>query len=170
MQAKLHRPLPTISPGESLLKAEHFEIAYATTDLDRAKALFAHRFGITEWAPLGGPLPQGGEISILLGWAGGVMYELLTASGPGSDIYVGRLPADRFAVQHHHFGYLIRDAEEWAALEAEIARQGWPAPVNHTIPGFMRQIFVEVPELGHLLEYLWPEPAGLAFFDSVPSN
>lgn len=170
MRAKLKRPAMAVRPGKSLLKAEHFEVAYATTDIERAKAIFADRFGITQFAPLGGSLPEGGEIQILLGWAGGVMYELLTASGPGSAVYVEKLPTDRFAIQHHHLGHLIHDAEEWAALEAEVARKGWVVRVNQTIEGFMRQMFVEVPELGHLLEYLWPEPAGVAFFDAVPGN
>jgi extradiol dioxygenase family protein len=170
MFAKLRRPELSARPGDGLLMSEHFEIAYATNDLDRAKAVFADRFGITHFAPLGGALPEGGEIRILLGWAGGVMYELLTASGPGSAVYVEKLPTDRFAIQHHHLGYLIHNAEEWAALATEIARRGWTVRVDTNIEGFMRQIFVEVPELGHLLEYLWPEPAGVAFFDTIPSN
>ncbi len=170
MSGKLKRPTITLCMGESLLKAEHFEIAYATNDLERAKAVFVDRFNITEFASLGGKLPEGGDIQILLGWAGGVMYELLTASGAGSAVYVEKLPTDRFAMQHHHFGYLIHNAEEWGALEAEIARRDWKIRVNANIPGFMRQMFVEVPELGHLFEYLWPEPAGTAFFEAVPSN
>jgi hypothetical protein len=170
MLAKLTRPTMTVRPGESLLKAEHFEIAYATNDLDRARAIFADRFGITQFAPLGGALPEGGEIQILLGWAGGVMYELLTACGPGSAVYIETLPTDRFAIRHHHLGFLIHDADEWAALDDEIARRDWTVRVRTNIDGFMRQIFVEAPEFGHLLEYLWPEPAGVAFFDSVPSN
>jgi hypothetical protein len=170
MHARLTRPAVTVRPGESLFKAEHFEIAYVTNDLARAKAVFVDRFGITEFVPLGGALPEGGEIQILLAWAGGVMIELLAASGPGSAVYVEKLPTDRFAIQHHHLGYLIHDSEEWAALRAEIARRDWKVRVDANIEGFMRQIFVEVPELGHLLEYLWPEPAGLAFFDSVPAS
>jgi hypothetical protein len=170
MFAILQRPQAAARLGESVLTAEHFEIAYATNDLDRARAVFADRLGITQFAPLGGALPEGGEIEILLGWAGGVMYELLSASGPGSAVYMERLPTDRFAVQHHHLGYLIHDAVEWAGLEAEIARRGWTIRVDANIEGFMRQKFVEVPELGHLLEYLWPEPAGLAFLDTVPGN
>jgi hypothetical protein len=170
MSVRLTRPAPMFAPGRGLLRSDHFEIAYATNDLPRAKAIFAERYGITRFTPLEGPLPQGGHIQIELAWAGGVMYELLTASGPGSEVYVEKLPAHGFAIQHHHFGYLVHDADEWQALEQEIERAGWTLRVNANIEGFMRQIFVEAPELGHLLEYLWPEPAGLAFFDSVPSN
>jgi extradiol dioxygenase family protein len=170
MPARLTRPAPSFAPGRGLLRNDHFEVAYATNDIDRALEVFRDRFGIAEFRRLEGALPQGGHIRIELAWAGGVMYELLTASGAGSDVYVERLPTDRFAIQHHHLGYLIHDAEEWRALEDEIARAGWTVRVNANVEGFMRQIFVEAPEIGHLLEYLWPEPAGVDFFDSVPGN
>lgn len=154
-----------------LLHGRHFQIAYATNDIERAKALFADRFGITRFAPLQGPLPEGGEIHIELAWCGGVMYELLTASGTGSAVYVERLPPDRFAIQHHHLGFLVRDEAEWDNLRATIARGEWTMRVDHNIDGFMRQVFVEAPELGHLCEYLWPEPAGMDFFfETVPNN
>jgi len=98
------------------------------------------------------------------------MYELLTASGPGSELYIGRLPADEFAIRHHHLGFLIHTGDEWNALLTEIARKGWHMPSRSSNPGFMQSCFVEVPELGHYFEYLFPEPAGLAFLESVPGN
>jgi hypothetical protein len=170
MNARLTRPGPRFAPGNGLLLSDHFEVAYATNDIDRALDIFAARYGIAEWRRLEGDLPEGGRIRIELAWCGGVIYELLTASGPGSEPYVERLPADRFAIHHHHLGFLIHDAAEWDALREEIARSGWTVRADTDIAGFMRQIFVEAPELGHLLEYLWPEPAGMAFFDSVPGN
>jgi extradiol dioxygenase family protein len=154
-----------------LLCGEHLQIAYATNDLARAKALFADRYGITRFAQLGGPLPEGSAIEVEFAWCGGVMYELLTASGAGSQVYMERPPASGFAIVQHHYGYLVRDADEWAALRRTIDQGGWTKRIDQDIPGFMRQVFIEAPELGHLLEFLWPEPAGMAFlFDTVPNN
>ena len=155
-------------PGAGLLLAEHFQMAYATNDIDRAYDIFRARYGIREFRDLGGPLPNGGEIRVKLAWVGTMMYELLTASGPGSALYIGALPTDRFAIRHHHLGYLIHDDQQWDGLMAEVARGGWSMPHLKDNPGFLKSCFVEAPELGHYLEFICPEPAGLAFFESVP--
>lgn len=167
----LTRPPSGLSAGAGLLRAEHFQMAYATTDIEAAKQLFAERLGIGAFTPIGGPTPAGGEIRVELAWVGTIMYELMTASGPGSEIVMGRLPREAgFAIRHHHLGYLVRDEAEWAALEAEVARAGWTMPHKSVNPGFMTSCFVDVPALGHYLEYIMPEPAGLDFFQTVARN
>jgi hypothetical protein len=166
----MKRPALSSNPRDGVLRTEHFQMAYATNDIARARQLFEERYGIREFRRLEGPLRQGGSIHIELAWVGTIMYELLTAVGPGSSIYVDKLPTTQFAIRHHHLGYLIHDETEWNALFTEVARQGLNMPhVSHT-EGFMRSCFVEAPELGHYFEYLFPEPAGLAFFESVPSS
>lgn len=98
------------------------------------------------------------------------MYELLTAEGPGSEIFMVRLPREDFAIRHHHLGFLIHDEHEWHALHTGIRSTGRTLLSQSSTPGFMQSCFVDAPELGHYLEYLFPEPAGLAFFESVPGN
>jgi len=164
------RPGSAFDPAAGVLRAEQFQIAYATNDMARARAIFQQRYGIESFCGLEGALPAGGHIHVELAWVGGTMYELLTADGPGSALYVGNLPADEFAIRHHHLGFLIRDEAEWNALHAEIARKNLTLLSQSRTAGFMRSCFVEVPELGHYFEYLFPEPAGLAFFESVPGN
>ena len=164
------RPDAVFDPTAGLLRIEHFQMAYATNDIDRACDLFRERFGIREFRRLEGPLPAGGQIRVELAWVGTIMYELLTASGPGSDLYVGRLLGDGFAMRHHHLGFLIHDDTQWQALLEKIASDGWTMPSKSHNPGFMQSCFVDVPELGHYFEYIFPEPAGLAFFESVPGN
>ena len=166
----MNRPDATFDPAEGLLRTEQFQMAYATNDIERARTLFGERYGIRAFRRLEGQLPAGGHIHVELAWVGGTMYELLTASGPGSELYIGRLPTDEFAIRHHHLGFLIHTGDEWNALLTEIARKGWHMPSRSSNPGFMQSCFVEVPELGHYFEYLFPEPAGLAFLESVPGN
>lgn len=170
MAELLRRPSATFNTGEGLLRAEHFQMAYATNDIDRACDHFRERFGVREFRRLEGVLPSGGTIRVELAWVGTIMYELLAASGPGSDLYVGRLPRDGFAIRHHHLGFLIQNEEQWNALMMEIERGNWAMPSKSSNPGFMQSCFVDVPELGHYFEYLFPEPAGLAFFEGVPGN
>ena len=160
-----------IDPAKGLLHARHFQIAYATNDLDKAKALFTRRYGIARYTPLGGPLASGGEIAVALAWVGGVMIELLCATGPGTDIYRHGCPENEgFQLWHHHLGYLVESDGPWDALMAMAAREGHAIPhISHNA-GFMKSCFIEAPELGHLLEYICPEPSGSAFFNAVERN
>ena len=167
----LQRPGSGFDPANGLLRAEHFQMAWATNDLEQAKALLAERLGIKAFTPIGGPTPAGGQISVELAWVGTMMYELITATGPGSDLIMGHLPrGEGFAMKHHHLGYLVASPEQWQALEAETTRSGWAMVHKSVNPGFMTSCFIDVPELGHYLEYIMPEPAGVDFFQNVARN
>jgi hypothetical protein len=124
MQEFVRRPRATFTPGSGLLRNDHFQVAYATNDIERACEMLSNQFGIREFRRLEGPTPAGGHIRVELAWVGGTMYELITASGPGSAIYVSRLPSDSFAIRHHHLGFLIHDEAQWDALESDAARIG----------------------------------------------
>ena len=167
MREFVKRPRANFSPGSGLLCNDHFQVAYATNDMDRACDIFSNQFGIKEFCRLQGPLAAGGHIRVEVG---GTMYELLTASGAGSDIYVGRLPSDSFAIKHHHLGFLIHDEAQWDALESDAARTGRTLLAKSNNAGFLQSCFVEAPELGHYFEYIFPEPAGINFFENVPGN
>ena len=167
----LGRPKSNPDSAGSLLSAEHFQVAYATNDIDRACALFRKRYGARRFARLEGPTAAGGHIRVELAWIGGVMVELMTSSGEGSAIYVDRLPqGPGFALKLHHLGYLIDGEPQWEALMATVATDGHRLAHLSNSAGFMRSCFVDAPELGHYLEYIWPEPAGRAFLESVPGN
>ena len=156
--------------ASGLLRAEHFQMAYVTNDLDRACALFGDRLGIRAWASLGGALADGGEIQARFAWVGTLMYEIICASGPGSDIYIARLPQSAgFKLQHHHLGFLIHNRQQWNDVLANAAQHGWAVPHRGVNP-LVEVCFVDVPELGHYLEYLYATPVGLEFFASVPRS
>jgi len=161
------------SDGETasgLLRAEHFQMAYVTNDLDRACALFGQQLGIRAWASLGGPMPDGGEIQARFAWVGTLMYEIICASGPGSEIFMDRLPkTGGFALKHHHLGFLIQNQRQWDGVLANAAQHGWAVPHKGVNP-LVEVCFVDVPDLGHYLEYLYATPAGLTFFASVPRS
>lgn len=159
---------PALSAG--LLSGDHFQLAYATTNIERSIAEFSDSLGITEFRRLEGPLDAGGHIHVELAWVGDIMFELLTASGPGSEIYMGQLPSQGFAIRQHHLGYLLYEQQQWDALEAAAARADRPLLADRDNPGFLRSCFVDAPELGHYLEYILPAPAGREFFENVPRN
>jgi hypothetical protein len=159
-----------LDPGLGVLHAEQFQIAYTTTDMARAQDVFARRYGVHAFRTLKGALPEGGRIHVELAWVGPVMYELLTADGPGSDVYRRGLPDDGFAIRHHHLGYFVHDREQWDALMLAVEDGGWHMPNRRNNPGFLESCFVDAPELGHYLEYVFPEEAGRQFFEDVPHN
>ncbi len=88
----LPRTATGFDPAKGLLHAEHFQMAYATNDIEAAKRLFGERLGVREWRQLAGQMPSGGHIHVELAWVGSIMYELITATGKGSALYMDRLP------------------------------------------------------------------------------
>ena len=122
-------------------------------------------------ARLAGTMPAGGHIHVELAWVGTIMYELLTATGEGAHIYIHRLPSgDGFRLRHHHLGYLIDSEAQWDALMESAQKGGHGMPHLSRNAGFMTSCFIDAPMLGHYLEFIWPEEAGRAFFESVPGN
>lgn len=170
MKPLVKRPPVRLDPGKGLFRNEHFQVAYATNDIERACVLFSDRYGIREYRRLEGQLPEGGHIRIELAWVGGTMYELLCASGPGSERFTSVLPPGGFAIRHHHLGYLIDSQAAWEALEQEIARVGWKVASKSDNKGFLKACIIEVPDMGHYLEFIYPEAAGIAFFEGVPGT
>lgn len=164
----LERPVPVCDPAKGLLNAEHFQLAYATNDIARAEEVFRKRFGVTEFRPTEGENGEGGRISVRAVWIGGVMYEIICGQGPGMDVYTDVAPPGEFVLRHHHFGYLIPDEAAWSALHEEIARGGWRIRHESHTPGYVKAMFVEAPELGHLLEFVLPAPALLERFAATP--
>lgn len=172
MSGLVKRPSVTLGPGSGLFRNDHFQLAYATNDIERACQLFSERFGIKAYKRLEGPLKAGGHIRIELAWAGGVMYELVHAHGPGSDCFTSLLPkgAEELVIRPHHLGYFVHSAAEWEALEREIQERGLRVAHVTDVPGFLKAYIVDTLELGHYLEYIFPEPGGISFFESVPSS
>jgi hypothetical protein len=164
------RPPAAVSPGNGLFRNDHVQVAYATNDIERACGVFQKRYGIKQYRRLEGPLQAGGRIRVELAWAGGILYELVAADGPGSACFTRGLPAAGFAIRHHHLGYFVNGADEWQALKHEIEREGWTVAHASSNPGFLSACIVEAPELGHYLEYIYPEAEGIAFFAGVPSS
>ena len=170
MPYMLSRPAASFDPGSGLLLAEQFQMAYTTTDIDQACDLLGARLGIREFRRLEGQLAEGGYIRAEFAWVGTLMYEVIQASGPGSDIYMSRLPqTDGFHLKHHHLGFLIHDRAQFDGGIAQAKRNGWPVPYVNSNP-LVDVCFIDIPELGHYLEYLLPTPVGMDFFENVPRS
>jgi hypothetical protein len=165
----LHRPVAVFDPGKSLLHNDHFQIAYVTNDINRAVAVFRHRFGVTAFRENDNELPNGAKVGVRSVWIGSMMYEICCGSGPGMDLYTDSAPPDTdFILKFHHFGYLVPDEAAWGALEREIERRSWLVRTRSDTPGFFRGCYVEAPELGHFLEYVLLGPGLLERMNATP--
>jgi catechol 2,3-dioxygenase-like lactoylglutathione lyase family enzyme len=164
------RPEAKFAPGAGLYRNDLFQIAYVTNDIERALKMFGERYGVKEWRRMAGPLAAGGRIRVEFGWAGGVLFEVTQADGPGSELYRLPLPENEFAIRFHHLGFIVPTEAAWQALLEEIATTGVKVCNETNVPGFLQARIVEAPELGHHIEYIYPQGGGIAFFQGVPSN
>lgn len=170
MSDVLGRPPIKFAAGDGLFRNDLFQVAYTTNDIERAMQVFADRYGVKEWRRMEGDLKEGGHIRVEFGWAGGSLFEVTQADGAGSELYRRNLPDGEFAIRFHHFGYFIPTAEAWAALLKEIETGGVKVLNETNVPGFLQARIVEAPDLGHWIEYIFPEAGGVAFFQGAPSN
>jgi extradiol dioxygenase family protein len=170
MSDVLDRPAVKFGPGAGLYRNDLFQIAYVTNDIERAMQVFAERYGVKEWRRMEGALKEGGHIRVEFGWAGGSLFEVTQADGAGSELYRQGLPADEFAVRFHHLGFFIPTEAAWNALLKEIADGGVKVLNETNVPGFLQARIVEAPDLGHWIEYIYPEAGGVAYFQGCPSN
>ena len=168
MTASLHSPPP--DPRRSAaLGCEQFQIAYVTNDSDRACDLFKSELGASGFTRLEGPNAYGGYIRADFAWAGGVLYEIIHATGPGTEVFATHMPGgEEFRMVHHHFGYLVPDPCRRDAILAKAREMGWSV-AGETSNALVSAFFIRVPGLDHYLEYLLPTPAGFDFFNSVCS-
>ena len=167
MPYKLNRPAADFDADTGLLVLEQFQMAYVTNDIAQAGELFRQRLGIREFTRLEGEMPGGGYIRADFAWVGTLMYEIIQAEGPGSEIFSDHLPAsDTFNLKHHHLGFLIQNQAQWEGVQANAQRNNLKIAATSSNP-LVDVCFVEVPECGHYLEYLFATEAGMQFFDNV---
>ncbi|MBU6268274.1 MAG: VOC family protein [Sphingomonadales bacterium] len=168
MPQLLERVPGPVDPASGLLRAEHFQMAYVTTDPEQACDLLTRQLGIREFVPLGGPTPEGGTMDARFAWVGTLMYEVIHATGPGSGVFMDRLNgAEGFAIRHHHLGFLVHERAHFDGAIAVAKTNGWDVPWTSSNP-LVDACFVQVPGFAHFLEYLLPTDMGMAFFNSVP--
>lgn len=170
MAGLLKRPEAPIAFRTGPMLKDHFQVAYVTNDLDRATGVFNERFGISQYSYIDGETPEGGTIRVAFAWVGGTMYEIIDCKEPVPGFYTARLPAGDFAIRMHHLGYLLHDLASWDAVEREIAERGTPVAFRTRNPGFIDAVYIDAPELGHYLEYIYPQAGGVQFFEAIPVN
>lgn len=149
-----------------------FQLGYATSDLDQAMTALRESHGIDKFKVMRDAGTKEMNTHIALAYVGDLMIELIEPCGGNDGFYRDLLPADEFAIRHHHMGYHVEDEAQWQGLQATIAKHNFTKVVSGDVPGLLRFAYIDNrKQIGHYLEYILTTPAGsAAFFGDVPRN
>jgi hypothetical protein len=144
----------------------HYQNAYVTHDIDRARDMMSERYGLADWINFEMELPvrtPAGERSLAVkvgcAWAGSLQIELIEPVSGAIEPYLPYLPADKGdATPRFHHISLRRD--DYDAMQAEIARLGLPFVCEGGIPDLLYTYLDGRDTFGHYVEYVWASPAG----------
>ena len=150
-----------------------YQIAYLTTDIDRAIDVFQSMRGI----PLENlgivdlPLDDGGhvEIRMAMGFLRDVMFELIEPLSGSTRVFSESLPANGFGIAFHHLAYKVASPEHLEALRTRLTQAGHPIAASGGQVERARFIYADFrSELGHFVEYLYLSPERERFQNSLP--
>ena len=159
------RPQPNRDGG--LLAPEFCQTAYVTNDIEKATQVLQMRYDIEAFTRFDNEMPDGsGTVRIALAWVNDVMLEIIDTDSPNT-IFTTKLPANEFAIRHHHFGYFIEDDAAWDRARDHAKREGLEVVMEGDVPDMLRFFYIWSPEFDHYLEYIQPRETGRQFFASV---
>jgi hypothetical protein len=160
------------------LFANVWQIAYVTTDLDRATGVLRERFGVEHCVEVptdGATLLKDGEPAewdarFAMGARGGLILEVIEPVGGEVDFYRRVLPEDgSFALRLHHIATFVALGDDvWDSVSALLAASGLRFDYSVLIPDRVRAGYVDTTaELGHFLEVCQLQRADVEFFSGL---
>lgn len=158
---------------ENLLRG-FFQVGYATTDLDRAMAMFGDTFGISEFAQmrdLPAQAPHGGEMvaSFALAYVGDTMIELIQPMGGDDAMLRDYLPDSGFAVRQHHLAYSLPTMADLEATEQALRNKGIDIVIKGKGMDIVDFFYADTrPQLGHYSEYIYLSEKGRDAYEQLP--
>lgn len=145
-----------------------FQIAYATNDLENAMRLFRDRFGTGRFTMLDVPADV---MRIGLAYAGRMMIELIQPVNDGGLYSNWIAGTEGFALRHHHFGILADSKAQLTAIRQAHIDAGTTIATEGSMPGALDFLYVDTTaDLGHYLEYVRLDPAGVAIFAQIEGS
>lgn len=152
------------------------QIAYVTTDIDRALSQFAAKYGVPSWLQLRNLEIETGKdrscrAHVALSYVGPTQLEVIQPLGGDDTVYRHGLPEQGYAVRLNHLAQLIESEAEFEAIHDEVVAKGIPVAIYGTGGGGTARYFYtdHRESLGHYLEHVWYSPQGLAFLrEQIP--
>jgi hypothetical protein len=144
----------------------HYQNAYVTHDLEKAKDMLSRQYGLSDYIgfemELAVRTPEGERslgVKVACAWAGWLQIELIEPVSGAVEPYLPYLPADKSdATPRFHHISLRRD--NYDEMQAEIARLGLPFVCEGGIPDLLYTYLDGRSTFGHYVEYVWASEAG----------
>lgn len=163
--------LPAFAPYKGFL-----QIAYVTTDFDRALAEFASQYGVPKWLQLRNLEIETGKdrschAHVALTYVGDTQLEVIQPLGGDDTVYRHGLPEQGYALRLNHLAQLVETEAELETIHAEVVAKGIAVSMHGTGGGGTARYFYtdHRASLGHYLEHVWYSPQGLAFLrEQIP--
>ena len=138
--------------------------AYVTSDMDRAKAVFAEDYGVSKFADIDNcfevKTPAGvGELDlkIALAFIDDLQIELIQPMGGSAvGLYSDILPDDEFAIRFHHSCFVIPGPKQaWSDFRKIVDQRGMTVAVEADL-GIVQFCYLDTRKTtGHYSEYIW---------------
>lgn len=163
--------LPAVGPFPG-----YYQVAYVTTDLDRAMKLFGETHGLHRYFEMRdlryktGPGREA-HCDIALAYLGATEIEIIQPLDGDVQLYRDFLPADGFGVRFHHLCKLFETEAGFDAQIAAYEKRGMKFPIMGSAPGNSRYFYCDFrAELGHYLEGIVFEPQARGWLAEIPRN
>jgi hypothetical protein len=157
-----------------------FQLGYATTDLERARAVFADDLGVTDFlvrppavvdvaTPSG---PRRMELHLAFAFLGDTQIELIQPLSGDVDTYTAVLPESGYGTALHHLGFVLGgELPAWGEFRQGLERSAHPLLFEGAVGDHTRFAYLDsAAVLGHHLEYIWWSRERLAWLDDVPRH
>ena len=146
--------------------AAHSQVAYVTSDLERALAVFRDDYDVPSFHVFANDMPglvqsDGSRLKIALALVGGVEIELIEPQGDSAPLFSAVLPADgSFAIRFHHVAIRIDGTlADFEAHMASIDPARHPVVWHGAMGDVLRYAYTdERAALGHFVEHVWMHP------------
>ncbi len=148
------------------INAAHSQVAYVTSDLDRALAIFRDDYDVPAFYVFANDAPglvqsDSARLRIALALVGGVEIELIEPQGDSAPLFSQVLPGDgSFAIRFHHVAIRIDGAlADFEAHMASLDPARHPVVWHGAMGDIMRYAYTdERSALGHYVEHVWMDP------------
>ena len=148
------------------INAAHSQVAYVTSDLDRALAVFRDDYDVPAFYVFANDTPgltqsDGARLRIALALVGGVEIELIEPQGDSAPLFSAALPADgSLAIRFHHVAIRIDGTlADFEAHMASLDPARHPVVWHGAMGDVLRYAYTdERAVLGHFVEHVWMHP------------
>ena len=151
-----------------LLSAPVCQLAYVTSDFDKALSIFGETYGLSSFLELRdytmatGP-DRTATLHIALAYAGPMQIEVMQPLSGDDGAWRRVLTQTGFQLVFHHEAHLLKTLGALNEVKAALALKNFPLLIEGEASGTAWYLYADqVSVLGHVVEYIYYDPDGFA--------